>query len=91
MHKTRFSILIAAGVSLIGAALAGEHAGHWTQGAPMPSERGEVAAAALDGKIYLNRWRGSAIVDLEIYDPSKNQWSRGTKFPRSSITPQWSR
>ena len=27
--------------------------GTWSRGAPMPTERGEVGAAAVDGKIYV--------------------------------------
>lgn len=47
----------------------------------MPSERTEVAVAAVDGKVYviggLNGER-----ELEIFDPQKWSWSRGAPFPR---------
>ena len=56
--------------------------GKWTKGAPMPSERTEVAVAELQGKIYVVGGFGGQR-ELEIYDPAANSWSRGKEFPRA--------
>ncbi|SEQ89147.1 N-acetylneuraminic acid mutarotase [Nitrosomonas sp. Nm51] len=65
--------------------------GVWSQGAPAPSERTEIAAAALDGKIYVvggfNRPSLGSILDfaisrnVEVYDPAANSWSVSTPMP----------
>src|ERR1700745_3244189 len=53
----KFAAMLAAfmlGTALFssGALLAGD-SGHWSAGAPMPSERTEVSAAEINGKIYV--------------------------------------
>jgi N-acetylneuraminic acid mutarotase len=63
-----------------GALLAGD-SGHWSAGAPMPSERTEVSAAEVNGKIYVAGGLGAGR-ELEIYDPAKDSWSRGAPIPR---------
>jgi Kelch motif len=51
-------------------------------GAVMPSERSEVAVAEVREKIYvLGGFRGE--LELEIYDPSMDRWSRGAAIPRA--------
>jgi hypothetical protein len=48
------SLLVAGGLLLKGASVSSaQSTGSWTTGAPMPSERGEAAAAATGGKIYI--------------------------------------
>ena len=50
-------------------------------GAPMPSERSEVAVAAVEGRIYVvGGFDGQT--ELEVYDPTADRWTRGAPFPR---------
>src|SRR5262245_5012061 len=56
--------------------------GRWLIGAPMPSERSEVAVAAVESQIYVvGGFDGQT--ELEVYDPNADLWKRGTPFPRS--------
>ena len=50
----------------------------WSRKAPMPTPRHGLAAAVLDGKIYVaGGSNGSAPSDaLEVYDPAKDSWTR---------------
>ena len=48
--------------------------GLWTTLAPMPTERSEVAAVDLDGKIYVFGGFGAGATANEEYDPSTNTW-----------------
>lgn len=71
--------------------LAESELGTWTQGAPASTKRTEIAAAALDGKIYavggfnkpsLNNVLDFAISrDVEVYDPAADSWSTTTPLP----------
>lgn len=58
--------------------------GTWTTGAPMPTPRQEMGAAAIDGAIYvpggLNS-AGTALDVLEIYDPATDSWTTGAPMP----------
>ena len=49
----------------------------------MPTARTEVAAAALDGKIYVigGYQKGAGLV--EEYDPEKNSWRRRAALPKA--------
>src|SRR5207248_2946508 len=76
------SILTLLAGALLSAAIAAEEAGRWSKGAPMPSERSEVAVAELDGKIYVVGDFGGK-QELEIYDPAADSWCHGGKFPRA--------
>jgi len=53
--------------------------GVWTEVAPMPEgARDELAAAVLDGKIYViggGVLRGESIDSVEVYDPATNAWA----------------
>ncbi len=63
----------------------------WIQGAPAPSKRTEVSAAALDGKIYVvggfSRPSFSNVLDfaisrdVEVYDPVADAWSTAMPLP----------
>jgi len=58
----------------------------WTNGAPMPTGRGNLAACAVDGIIYaiggaLDKSRRSAAV--EAYDPSTDQWVTKAPMPQA--------
>jgi Kelch motif len=50
--------------------------GPWTRAAPMPTARSELAAAALDGRIYvaggIARWGTTAA--FEAYEPARDRW-----------------
>jgi Kelch motif len=56
--------------------------GDWTRGTPMPSERTEVAAAEVGGRIFVVGGFGGQR-ELEIYDPGTDRWSRGATFPHA--------
>ncbi|RYU76403.1 kelch repeat-containing protein [Hymenobacter persicinus] len=56
----------------------------WNVGASLAQARGQHAAAALNGKIYV--WGGysaSEISSLEIYNPATNTWSAGAPLPQA--------
>lgn len=56
----------------------------WRTLAPMPTPRSEVAAAELDGKIYVVGGfvgNGSATATVEVYDPAKNTWVSVASLP----------
>ena len=75
-------LLIAGAAQLDVASLSAQSIGSWATGAPMPSQRGEVAAAEAGGKIYVvGAFTGER--ELESYDPATNRWSRGDAIPRS--------
>lgn len=83
-HKYFTATLIAS--ALLAAAALAQGTGRWTSGAAMPSERTEVAVAEVGERIYvLGGFRGE--LELEIYDPATDRWSRGAAIPARSITP----
>lgn len=63
----------------------------WHTGAPAPGARTEIAAAALDGKIYVaggfSRPSLSSVLDfaisrdVEVYDPAADSWTHTTPMP----------
>lgn len=65
--------------------------GTWRQAAPMPTKRTEVAAAALDGKIYVvggfekpsfSNFMNFAITpSVEMYDPVTDRWTSKAPLP----------
>jgi hypothetical protein len=73
---------VAGGMLLGSATVSAQATGQWTTGAPMPSERSEVAVAAVEGKIYVVGGFGGQR-ELEIYDPETDRWERGAAFPHA--------
>ena len=69
-----------AGALALGAAATG--AG-WTVGAAMPTARSELAAAALDGRIYVagGLAQFGATRAFEIYDPAADRWEKLAPLP----------
>ncbi len=65
--------------------------GHWMTGAPAPTARTEVAAAAVDGQIYVvggfessnlwTMWQSSVSARVERYDPGTDHWSDMPDLP----------
>ncbi len=65
--------------------------GTWRTAAPMPTKRTEVAAAALDGKIYViggfekpslgNVLNFAITQSVEMYDPATDRWSSKAPLP----------
>jgi N-acetylneuraminic acid mutarotase len=56
----------------------------WRQLAPMTTPRSGVAAAALDGKVYVAGGlleNGSATADVEAYDPATDTWEAIAPMP----------
>ena len=56
--------------------------GTWSRGAPMPTERGEVGAAAVDGRIYVVGAYSGATSANEAYDPTTDSWQALAPLPR---------
>jgi N-acetylneuraminic acid mutarotase len=77
-HSRLLFVAVAVATTLITAAAA-QAPGGWTNGAPMPSSRTEVAVAELGGKIYVVGGFGGERA-VEIYDPAADRWSRGAAF-----------
>lgn len=65
--------------------------GTWTLAAPAPTQRTEVAAAAIEGKIYVvggfnkpnlqNALKFAISNDVEVYDKASDSWSIATALP----------
>ncbi|OQW35223.1 MAG: galactose oxidase [Nitrospira sp. SG-bin1] len=65
--------------------------GNWRTAAPMPTKRTEVAAAALDGRIYVvggfekpglgNVLNFATTRSVEVYDPATDQWTSKAPLP----------
>ena len=56
----------------------------WSELSPMPTARSGIAAALLDGQIYViggESPRG-AFTQVEAYDPAANRWSQGAPLPQ---------
>src|SRR6266508_5220700 len=77
-----FAATLMLGGTLLAAAAIAQGSGRWSSGAPMPSERTEVAAAEVSGRIYVVGGFGGER-ELEIYDPAADRWSRGRAFPHA--------
>ena len=58
--------------------------GTWTQKAPMPAVRGEVAAAAVGDKLFAlgGGVAGKAVPRNEEYDPASNRWRERAPLPQ---------
>jgi N-acetylneuraminic acid mutarotase len=65
--------------------------GSWRTAAPMPTKRAEVAAAALDGKVYVvggfekpslgNVLSFAITSSVEMYDPTTDRWTSKAPLP----------
>ena len=55
----------------------------WTEAAPMPSARGALAVAAVDGTLYaIGGYDGTDnTAAVEVYDPVHNKWSTRAPLP----------
>ena len=80
--RTFFTFLLLGWMFLSGAVVSAQETGRWAIGAPMLSERSEVAVAEVGGKIFVVGGFGGQR-ETEIYDPARNRWSRGADVPRS--------
>ncbi len=58
-------------------------AGVWSEGPPMPTPRGALAATELDGKLYaIGGYDGNGNTGaVEVYDPSTNRWAVKAPLP----------
>lgn len=73
--------LIGAGFSYTGATVQPEA---WSSGAPMPTARGRLAAAEVDGIIYAiggERDDGSVLAAVEAFNPVTDSWSTKASMP----------
>jgi len=49
--------------------------GKWSDLAPMPTPRSDLAAAVVDGKLYaIGGYDGRTLADMELFDPQSNVW-----------------
>ncbi|MDH5741214.1 MAG: kelch motif-containing protein, partial [Nitrospira sp.] len=65
--------------------------GSWRTAAPAPTKRTEVAAATLDGKIYVvggfenpslgNMMNFAITPSVEVYDPATDRWTSKAPLP----------
>ncbi|HET7341296.1 MAG TPA: galactose oxidase, partial [Methylomirabilota bacterium] len=54
----------------------------WEARAPMPTPRGGLAVAVLDGKVHALGGSGDGVTNAhEVYDPATNRWSRANAMP----------
>jgi N-acetylneuraminic acid mutarotase len=58
-------------------------ADRWTEGAPMPTRRGALAVAELDGKLVaIGGYDGTGnSASVEVYDPAGDRWSKRAPLP----------
>ncbi|HLE81404.1 MAG TPA: hypothetical protein VJA25_08935, partial [Dehalococcoidia bacterium] len=56
--------------------------GAWARLAPLPTARGEVAAAELSGKIYVIGGLGPGASANEEYDPAADAWRKRADIPQ---------
>ena len=81
-YRRTLFVVVAALTSATGASHALAE-GSWQSLPSMPTARSEIAAAALDGKIYVaggfNRSR--TIAAFEVYDPATNRWAQRSPLP----------
>src|SRR2546428_12456830 len=64
--------------------------GTWTPLAPMPTARQEVAAAALEGRIFVIGGFGAnaeAVATVEVYDPVTDRWEGRMPLPAPTHHP----
>ena len=85
---TRLPFVFAAGLiiaSFSAAAQSPTPAGSWTRKAPMPAVRGEVAAAAVDNKLFAlgGGAGGKAVPRNEEYDPASDRWRERAPLPQA--------
>ncbi len=95
MLTSKFSFIVCVLFLLFintGQILAESSSGLWTTGASAPTERTEVAAAAVEGKVYViggfsselsvrNALNLAISRAVEVYDPISNTWSLATPLP----------
>ncbi|MCZ7625766.1 MAG: hypothetical protein M5R38_07920 [Candidatus Methylomirabilis sp.] len=82
---------IAVSCLLIALGVRAEGLGSWRTVAPMPMERTEVAAAAVDGKIYVIGgfkmfFIGGVTGAVQAYDPALDRWENRAPLPKPFIT-----
>ena len=59
--------------------------GVWIEKKDMPTARYAMAAAVLDGNIYvIGGWDQKFLRTVEMYDPNQDMWMVGTDFPDAS-------
>ncbi len=76
-----FAFLLLGGILLGNTVVPAQGTGRWVTGAPMLSERSEVAVAEVGGNIFAVGGFGDQR-GTEIYDPALDRWSRGAAAPR---------
>ena len=59
--------------------------GTWTMQVPLPAARAEVAAVALDGKLYAlgGVVNNKSVADHDAYDPQTNVWRAAAPLPQA--------
>ncbi len=80
-YRPFFAVLLLGGILPSSTVVAAQDTGRWTTGAPMLSERSEVAVAEVGGNLFAVGGFGDQR-GIEIYDPTLDRWSRGAAVPR---------
>jgi N-acetylneuraminic acid mutarotase len=83
MAQCWLGALLAASVALS----AHGQGGRWETLAPMPTARQELAAAVLDGKIYVIgglNGKLASTATVEVYNPNTNSWSTARSIPAAT-------
>ncbi len=63
-------------------AIVGATADSWATMEPMPTARGSLGVAVVDGKIYaIGGWNGSYLSINEMYDPATDTWTTKQSMP----------
>jgi hypothetical protein len=77
--------LIVAALAAASPAQSQTPAGTWTQEAPMPAVRGEVAAAAVGDRLFAvgGSVAGKAVARNEEYDPATDRWRPRAPLPQA--------
>jgi N-acetylneuraminic acid mutarotase len=63
----------------------GRQGSFWTEGAPMPTPRTEIAGAAIDNIVYIVGGfdaQGRAVATVEVYNSSNDSWSAVAPMPQ---------
>lgn len=84
MRRIAVAFLVALlAASLPSASASGCIPRRWTKGAPVPTSRTEVAAAAYEGKIYVAGGFGASGPSdaVDVFDRSIGEWAAGPRLP----------
>jgi energy-converting hydrogenase Eha subunit A len=80
-----FLVLCSLIISLSSIAVVRATEDFWTTLEPMPTARGGIGVAVVDGKIYAIGGSYDSLGETEEYDPATNTWTKKTPMPTPRI------